>query len=116
MTTGGIDEYRLDQQEFGELVSLMKKAGPNSHKTLLLSLLTKKELADITRRVAVANLILHGFTYEEIQKRAGCSKNTVSLVRKSLLMYDGMLARLLDPKIKWDSTEQIFINRLRRGK
>lgn len=117
LTTGGQHDYYVANDDLNKLVKLLAKSPRDQIKPLLLSLLTKKELSDIIRRLLIAEMVLNGLTYEEIMKRMGSGKNIVSLVRRSLVDYGGTLTRLLNPGYGMrGATEQYFINRLKQGK
>ena len=85
-------------------------------RSLLLSLLTKKELADLTRRVRIAEMLLNGLTYEQIEKRAGTAKNTIALIKQGITSHEGTVTKLLHPEMGQSDIDQYFVNRLRRGK
>ena len=117
LTTGGQGDYYIEPNDLNKLIRLVSKCPKDKLRLLLLSLLTKKELADIVRRVLVAEMTLNGLTYEEIVNRMGSNKSTISLVKQSLANHEGILAQLLNPEFDIrDATEHRLIERLKRGK
>jgi len=116
LISGSVYEHRIDSDGLNRLVELLQKAVPRSTRSLLFDLLTKKELADLSRRIIIAEMILNGLTYDEIGKRLDCSRNTIAIVATSLSRPSGVLNKLLDPSIDSDSPENYFSNRLKKGK
>ena len=96
LTTGGINEYYIDATDFKKISKLFYKATDQKTLGLLLkSLFTTRELADIARRVIIANMLLEGKSYEDIQNKIHAAKSTISLVKKSLNSYDKTLIKLI---------------------
>ncbi|OGB75107.1 hypothetical protein A2810_01640 [candidate division Kazan bacterium RIFCSPHIGHO2_01_FULL_49_10] len=117
LTTGGQHDYYVANDDLNKLVKLLGKPSRDQIKPLLLSLLTKKELSDIVRRLLIAEMALNGLTYEEIANRMGSGKNVIALVKQSLASNGGVLTRLLNPGYNISGTaENYFINRLKQGK
>jgi uncharacterized protein YerC len=116
LISGSVYEHRIDPDGLSRLVELLRKAIPRSIRPLLFDLLTKKELADISRRIIIAEMILNGLTYDEIRKRLDCSRNTIATVANSFGRPDGVLAKLLDPSTESSDSENYFANRLKKGK
>lgn len=117
LTTGGQNDYYVDNDDLNKLVRLFSKPSKDQIKPLLLSLFTKKELSDIVRRLLIAEMALNGLTYEEISNRMGSGKNVIALVKQSLSSHNGVLTKLLNSAHGLrDSAEDYFISRLKRGK
>jgi uncharacterized protein YerC len=117
LTTGGQSDYYVADNDLDKLVRLFRKSSGDQIKPLLLSLFTRKELADIVRRLLIAEMALNGLTYEEISNRMGSGKNVIALVKQSLVSHEGVLTRLLKSEGGMRGTaENYFIGRLKKGK
>ncbi|MFA5270147.1 MAG: helix-turn-helix domain-containing protein [Patescibacteria group bacterium] len=116
LISGGVYEHRIDSDGLNRLVELFRKSVPRSTRSLLFDLLTKKELADISRRIIIAEMILNGLTYDEIGKRLDCSRNTIATIATSLNRPDSILTKLLNPELSVGGPENYFANRLKKGK
>ena len=116
LTTGGIEDYYLDPQDFNKLVNLFSQASTYQLKPLLKSLLTNRELVDITRRIIVGKMLLEGSTYQEIQKRTKNAARTTSFVRQSLLINRGILKKLIEQTYNLTPIDQYIKRRLKKGK
>jgi len=84
LTTGGIHDYSVSATDMDALSHRLLNVSPKNMKAVLRGLLTQRELADITRRIAIARMVLDDKTYEDIQKSLGAGKMTISLVRRAL--------------------------------
>jgi len=116
MTTGGMDNYMLHDNDFNEVVKVLANKNVVQTKLLLKSLLTNRELSDIARRILIAKMIVKGEGYENILKKIGCSKNTVSLVNKSLMINNGILKQAITNRGGEEQVERYIKNRLKKGK
>jgi len=116
LISGGIYEHRINQEAFHRLVEMMNRASSKQRGTLLFSLLTTKELADVTRRIRIAELLLNGKSYDEIGEQTGSSRNTIALVARGLDRYERIIPQLLNPDSTVGTAGEYFTNRLKRGK
>ncbi len=116
LTTGGIGDYCLDPQDFNKLANLLSQASAYQLKPLLKSLLTNRELVDITRRILVGKMLLEGLTYQEIQKRTKNAARTTSFVKQSMLMNGGILKKLIEQTYNLTPIDQYIKRRLKKGK
>jgi len=116
LTTGGRGDYYLDSQDFNKLANLLSQASAHQLKPLLKSLLTNRELVDITRRIIVGKMLLEGFTYQEIQKRTKNAARTTSFVKQSMLTNGGILKKLIEQTYNLAPIDRYIKRRLKKGK
>ncbi|MFH0912161.1 MAG: Trp family transcriptional regulator [Patescibacteria group bacterium] len=126
LTKGGTGEYYVDPATIKELSRIVSATSSNQMEKFLEALLTKKELVNITRRIAIAKMILANMTYEEISAETKASKSTLQLVKQSLYENEGLLGDIISrhtkiprrsaPKDRIDPTTLYFQRRIRKGK
>jgi transposase len=85
------------------------KLSPPERRELRMICRSRKSRAEDVRRARVILLLSKGHTYDEIQKRADCSRPTISLWKKRfekyrmaglVPKYKGRIARVLDGKLE----------------
>lgn len=117
LTSGGINEYYIDATDFKKISKLFYKATNQKILELLLkSLFTTRELADIARRIIIANMLLEGKSYDDIQNKIHAAKSTISLVKKSLNSYNKTLVKLITDTEDLSTAELYIKRRLKKGK
>lgn len=116
LTMGGVDDYYLDSQDFNKLVNIFSQVSTHQLKPLLKSLLTNRELVDITRRIIIGQMLLEGLTYQEIQKRTKNASRTTSFVKQSMLMDGGILKKLIEQTCNLTPIDKYIKRRLKKGK
>jgi len=116
LSTGGGGNYHIDANDFDKLANLFSTASTQQMKPLIKSLLTKREIVDITRRMLIAKASLEGSTYEEINQKTKAGKQTISFVKQSILMNDGILKKLIEQTDNLTPVDQYIKRRLKKGK
>ena len=123
LTMGSSGDYYIDKEEIEKLAKIISSINSNKLPNLLESLLTKKELVNITRRIGIAKMLMNNRTYEEIQETMSASKTTVSLVRQSIYTNDGILGDVITKdktvftnNIDQDPVKKYAQNRIKKGK
>ena len=126
LTKGGTGEYYVSPAELSELAKIVTAVPSGQMEKTLEILLTKKELVNITRRIAIAKMILTGVSYENISSKLHASKSTIQLVNQSLVKQEGLvgdtisqntkISRPAKPDRNLDSATAYFERRIRKGK
>lgn len=117
--------YEVAPEDIGELAKLISSTPALHLPDLLEALLTNRELVDIIRRILIAKMVLQDKTYDEINQETKAASSTISLVKQSLAINDGILTAALGGKkpspIKHrdrelDPVSRYLRNRIRKGK
>lgn len=117
LTTGGSSSYYLNSGDFNALIKLFFQASTQQQfKLLLKSLLTNRELVDITRRMIVGRMLLEGLTYQEIRKKNKSMPTTISLIKKNMLMDGEILKSLIEQTYNLTAADKYIKRRLKKGK
>ena len=126
LTKGGIRDYDIGLSEISILSELIDHTPAGQLSLLLDTLLTKRELVDITRRLVVGQMITQNKTYDDINEAIGASRNTISLVHQSLsdnngILYDALISSFGSTKNTSSKhidsyIERYFRNRIKKGK
>ena len=96
-TTAGRNAYRWDYQEFRYLVYVLSQSKDfRETLNLFLDLHTKKEIAEIIRRLMITSMIKDGMTYVDIQKATGSSPNTVVNLINRFLREKSVVGTMLE--------------------
>ena len=95
-TSAGRNAYRWDYQELRYLVYVLSQAKDfRETLNLFLDLHTKKEIAEIIRRMLIISMINQGLTYVDIQKATGASPNTVANLLHRFLREKSVVSSML---------------------
>jgi len=120
---GGRGEYYIEKTEITELAQIIGAVSNKNLPELLDSLLTKRELVDITRRIIIAKMLLAHITHEDISEKTHASKSTIQLVKQSLdenneLLKDVIAQHTSIPQVSpaQDNITTYIKRRLRKGK
>ena len=116
LTMGGIEDYYLGLNDFNKLVSIFSQTPAQQCKPLLKSLLTNRELVDMTRRIIIGKMLLEGLTYQEIRKKTQSAPRTIAFIKQSLLTNNGILKKLIEQIYNLTPTDQYIKRRLKKGK
>jgi uncharacterized protein YerC len=96
-SSAGRNRYRWDYQELRYLVYVLNQTKDfREILNLFLDLHTRKEIAEIIRRLMIASMIAQGLTYVDIQKATGASPNTVAALINRLLREKSVVSTMLE--------------------
>jgi len=126
LTQGGIDPYYVTPADLSELANIIAATSSGQMEKLLRTLFTKKELVNLTRRIAIAKMILAGMSYEQISIKLHASKSTIQLVNQILHGQEGLVENTISQHSKisrrtktdknYDPVTAYIQQRLRKGK
>lgn len=95
-TTAGRNSYHWDYQELRYLVHVLMQAKDfRETLNLLLDLHTKKEIAELIRRLLITSMVQEGMTYEQIRGATGAAPNTISFLAGRFLRQKSVVGTML---------------------